>query len=342
VARTFLVTVTRLSVLLRVLFMLAMILGLLTFPREAPAAHASSRSPSSAVVALAYTLLGEPYAYIGDDPSTGFSCIGFVHYLYAQAGVDVPYDLNLAYAASRHVDAAHLQPGDLVFFSGTVWDGLSHVAVYAGNGAMIGADNYQTGVELTRLAEPYWRAHYTGATRPLASSATIPVAPPVVAPIAAPAPPTPLVPHRPLQAGDRLRAGTAGAVYSGPGYTYQRIDRLDAGAPFDIVQVQGGWANVVYHTPDTDLYGWVDAPYLARCTVTARAAAGSVHPAAVRRVALVSASVLLVRQGPAADQPIVGRLTHAQRVTILDQRGSWDYVRAGGTLGWAFARWMDV
>ncbi len=322
--------------------MAAIVLGVLMFPREAPAAHAASRSPSAAVVALAYALLGEPYAYIGDDPSTGFSCIGFVHYLYAQAGVDVPYDLNLAYAAGRHVDAAHLQPGDLVFFSGTVWDGLSHVAVYAGDGAMIGADNYQTGVELTLLSEPYWRAHYTGATRPLAGSATIPVAPPIATPIATPAPPTPLVPRLSFQAGERLRSRAAGDVYSGPGYTYQRIDRLGVGSPFNIVQVQAGWANVVYHTPDTDYYGWVDAPYLARCIVTTRVARSSTRSSGASRVALVSASVLLVRQGPAAGQPIVGRLTHAQRVTILNQRGSWDYVRAGPTVGWAFARWLGA
>jgi len=270
VARLFPGAGARPSSLSRVLFMAAIILGLLTFPYKAPIARAASRSPSVAVVALAHALLGEPYAYIGDDPSTGFSCIGFVHYLYAQAGVDVPYDLNLAYAAGRHVDAAHLQPGDLVFFSGTVWDGLSHVAVYAGDGAMIGADNYQTGVELTLLSEPYWRAHYTGATRPLAGSATIPVALPIAAPIATPAPPTPLVLHFSFQTGERLRARAAGDVYSGPGYTYQRIDRLGVGSPFDIVQVQAGWANVVYHTPDTDYYGWVDAPYLARCIVVSR------------------------------------------------------------------------
>jgi len=342
VARLFPGAVAPPAAFLRALFMLAIILGLLMCPREAPTAHASSRSPSAAVVALAYALLGEPYAYIGDDPSTGFSCIGFVHYLYARVGVDVPYDLTLAYGASQHVDAAHLQPGDLVFFSGTVWDGLSHVAVYAGDGAMIGADNYQTGVELTLLSEPYWRAHYTGATRPLASSATIPVAPPIAAPIVAPAPPTPSVPRLSLQAGERLRARAVGDVYSGPGYTYQRIDRLGVGSPFDIVQVQAGWANVVYHTPDTDYYGWVDAPYLTRCTITAKTIARSARHAFVLRVALVVASVLLVRQGPAADQPVVGRLTQAQRVTILDQHGSWDYVRAGHTAGWAFARWLSA
>ncbi len=98
----------------------------------------------------------------------------------------------------------------------------------------------------------------------------------------------------------------------------------------------------MYHTPDTDFYGWVDAPYLARCTVTRGTTASGASKAVARRVALVAASVLFVRQGPAANQPVVGRLTHAQRVTILDQRGSWDYVRAGNTLGWAFAQWLGA
>src|SRR5690349_13708406 len=40
---------------------------------------AGSPSPA-AIVATAQQYLGYPYAYIGDDPSTGFSCIGFVHF----------------------------------------------------------------------------------------------------------------------------------------------------------------------------------------------------------------------------------------------------------------------
>ena len=142
---------------------------------------AASGSPAPAtvaqIIATAQRYLGSPYAAIGDDPATGFSCIGFVHFVFAQNGVTVPEDLNKAYAGAPHVDQHDLQPGDLVFFQNTVWQGLSHVALYIGNGQMIAADSYQTGVELDSLSDPYWQAHYLGATRPLADPSGTPAAP---------------------------------------------------------------------------------------------------------------------------------------------------------------------
>src|SRR5579875_743450 len=135
----------------RALCTCACVLALLLYlPRPALAAQPIAATLAASVVADARALIGSPYAYIGDDPSTGFSCIGFVYYLYAQVGVRLPYDLNAAYAAGPRVSVADLQPGDLVFFAGTVWSGLSHVAVYAGDDGIIRADNYTTGVELTR------------------------------------------------------------------------------------------------------------------------------------------------------------------------------------------------
>lgn len=248
----------------RIIRALVCVLGLIVIASR-PAATATPSSPAAAgaVVALARSLIGAPYAYIGDDPRTGFSCIGFVHYLYAQVGIDVPYNLDLAYAAWPRVAAADLQPGDLVFFSNTVWNGLSHVALYVGDRAIIGADNFATGVELTYLSNPYWVAHYTGATRPPGYDA-------VAVPPASPRPrssrPSPL-PTAGAHAGQLLTGRMAGEVYSGPGYAYQRIDRLAPRTSLRVVGIQGRWANVAYHGPGSDYYGWVDGTYLAACTI---------------------------------------------------------------------------
>src|SRR5919201_6960201 len=85
----------------------------------------SSPAPATAaqIVATAQRYVGSPYASIGDEPATGFSCIGFAHFVFAQHGVYVPEDLNKAYAAAPHVEQADLQAGDLVFFQNTVWQG---------------------------------------------------------------------------------------------------------------------------------------------------------------------------------------------------------------------------
>lgn len=194
----------------------------------------------------ALSVQGQPYAAIGDTPATGFSCIGFVHYLYARVGVAVPENLELAYADAPHIVASALEPGDLVFFSNTLWPGLSHVALYAGSGQIIGADNVTTGVEITPLDAPYWQAHYTGATRPLMRTAT-------AVPSAGPQPrfrPVGSTRTPAIQAGQVVQGRVAGIVYSGPGYVYPRIDRLAPRARARIARRQGLWAQVSYGGTD--------------------------------------------------------------------------------------------
>lgn len=274
----------------RVLFASIVALALIAVAPSGAGARAAGLA-ADVVVATARGLVGSPYAYIGDDPGSGFSCIGFVHYVYAQVGVNVPYDLGLAYGSEPRVGFARLRPGDLVFFSNTVWNGLSHVALYVGGGRIVGADTYTTGVEMTRLSDPYWLAHYTGATRPLAAlgatespptATPLPIATP--RPTATPSPaatmtappvrtpgrtplPAPELAHSRLHIGALLRAGIAGSIYSGPGYAYPRIDRLPSHASLRIAGVQGSWANVAYQTDGTEYDGWVDGRYLAHCTL---------------------------------------------------------------------------
>lgn len=334
----------------RIALIFAGLLGLLCL--TATPAHAAAppaRDSASFVVSLARSLIGAPYASIGDDPTTGFSCIGFVHYLYGQAGVDVPYSLDAAYAATPHVAAADLRPGDLVFFSNTVWPGLSHVALYVGDGYIIGADNFTTGVEMTRLSAPYWVAHYTGAARPLGATNAIVPTPIAATPHPRLAPPA--VTALAIRAGQFLNGG-AGAVYSGPGYAYLRIDRLAAHTGLRVVRLQDGWADVDYGGLGSDYYGWVDAAYLAACaplappphrTVSEPSRASTAPRHAARRgarTATVIAWILLLRRGPAHDQPIVARLARGTRLSVLGAQGSWLRVATSGATGWVWGSWL--
>ena len=154
----------------------------------------ASRAPDpSDIVQTARQYLGSPYAYIGNTPA-GFSCIGFVNFVFHQNGVYVPFDTDMAWSSAPHVDKSQLLPGDILFFSNTVFAGLSHVAIYIGNGEMIGADSYAVGVTTDQVDDPYWAAHYTGATRPLALVGTSPrpgavaTAPPEATPVPTQAP----------------------------------------------------------------------------------------------------------------------------------------------------------
>jgi len=59
--------------------------------------------------------IGVRYLWGGDSPR-GFDCSGFVQYVYARMGVQLPRVTFAQWHAGRHVPRRDLRPGDLVFF----------------------------------------------------------------------------------------------------------------------------------------------------------------------------------------------------------------------------------
>src|SRR5947209_4647434 len=133
----------------------------------------------SAIDQTALRYLGYAYTTVGNSPSTGFSCIGFVSYVYGVNGIPVPDDLGGAIAYAAPVAFSDLQPGDVLFFGNTVWPGLSHTAIYLGGGRFIHAEWYNRGVVISSFTNDpvdfnYWTEHYIGANRPWGVIATPP------------------------------------------------------------------------------------------------------------------------------------------------------------------------
>ena len=160
--------------------------GTLAVAANTPVLYASSPqapSPSSArlvgarIVSVALAYVGYRYAYVGDTPATGFSCTGFVHWVYSQFGYDTPEDPAVLYYSYPHIAPAAMQPGDVLLFANTVYAGLSHAAIYLGGGQMVGADNFSVGVHVDDVYDSYWGPRFVGAIRiaPYAAS-TAPVA----------------------------------------------------------------------------------------------------------------------------------------------------------------------
>jgi cell wall-associated NlpC family hydrolase len=102
--------------------------------------------PEAASIALKY--LGIPYKWAGASPSTGFDCSGLVMYVYAQLGVQLPHQAAAQYGYGVAVPKSQLQPGDLVFY-----DGLSHVAIYIGNGEIVHAPQTGDVVKIAPLSQ---------------------------------------------------------------------------------------------------------------------------------------------------------------------------------------------
>ncbi|SDO55133.1 C40 family peptidase [Halobacillus aidingensis] len=120
------------------------------------------------VIKLAKDHLGTPYQWSGETPA-GFDCSGFTYYIMDKVGVDLSRGSYDQYKQGTYVAKSNLQKGDLVFFSGTHKQGISHVGFYIGDGNMISATKSR-GIAIDPVFSGYWGDKYTGAKRFLHNS----------------------------------------------------------------------------------------------------------------------------------------------------------------------------
>lgn len=116
----------------------------------------------SRLVAQASQYIGTRYVYGGTSPS-GFDCSGLVQYSLKKLGVSIARSSGAQYGYGTSVSRANLQPGDLVFFSRG--GGISHVAIYAGNGQVIHAPRPGKSVCYQSLSGLTGSLKYVGAKR---------------------------------------------------------------------------------------------------------------------------------------------------------------------------------
>ena len=78
----------------------------------------------AALMAEAEKYIGYPYVWGGASPETSFDCSGFVSYVFTNSGVYNTGRLGAKGLRSlcRNVPAAQAEPGDVVFFEGTMGD----------------------------------------------------------------------------------------------------------------------------------------------------------------------------------------------------------------------------
>jgi cell wall-associated NlpC family hydrolase len=91
--------------------------------------------PNSGVLGAAKQYLGTPYCRGGQSPRC-FDCSGFVKYVHAQKGIDLPRTSAQQYKATKKISKSEAIPGDLVFFhyqSGYI----HHVGIYVGDGKVL-------------------------------------------------------------------------------------------------------------------------------------------------------------------------------------------------------------
>lgn len=153
-------------------FIAPVILAVLSSACSSPAAvkhhslhNSSSSHHKSELVAKAHLLLGTPYRYGGNRPSTGFDCSGFVQYAHATVGIELPRTSRKQYRMGKQIKKRNLRAGDLVFFRIDTKKTISHVGIYIGNNKFIHAPSSGKRVSIARLDNPYWQQHYDSARR---------------------------------------------------------------------------------------------------------------------------------------------------------------------------------
>ena len=137
--------------------------------RPGPAGPAAPKPlPSGAglrdrLVATAESFIGVDYAWGGTTTRSGFDCSGLVLAVYQLNGLAMPRLVKDQFQAGTPVAGDQLRKGDLVFFSASPGGDLTHVGIYAGDGAFIHAPGRGKQVRRESLEGAYFKAHFAGA-----------------------------------------------------------------------------------------------------------------------------------------------------------------------------------
>jgi cell wall-associated NlpC family hydrolase len=115
--------------------------------------QSSSIAPATGIVGTAMQGLGSAYVY-GGTSFGAWDCSGFVQWVYAQNGINLPRTTWDQFATLT--PTSNPQPGDLVSQNGG-----GHVGIYLGNGQMISALNPGQGTQVHPVGAMSVDGYYT-------------------------------------------------------------------------------------------------------------------------------------------------------------------------------------
>jgi uncharacterized protein YgiM (DUF1202 family)/cell wall-associated NlpC family hydrolase len=337
-----------------------------TYTTQTSTAVRSSNSVSgAAIVATALKYLGYPYTATGNSPSTGFSCIGFVSYVYRSNGIALPGDLQNALAYAPQVPFSDLQAGDILYFQNTIWAGLSHAAIYLGGGKFVHAEYYGYGVRISSFNNDpkdssYWISRYLGANRPWDGAAIGAIPAPPTAPTVnagVNTNPTTAVTKSLVNGPTALVSVSALNVRATPSKKSAVQTVVQQGASVTVLGHKNGWYKVQL---SNGAVGWVVSAGLGMGSTTSGSTTATTvqptigNPVAPRRPGVTMSahhastvtskvSGLRVHSGPSTSAPVVNAVQKGQHMRVIAKGGGWVRVRlSDGSVGWVSAAYVPV
>jgi NlpC/P60 family len=101
------------------------------------------------------------------ETSSATDCSGFTQFIYHGFKINLPRSsaeqAQVGKVVTRQMDFSKLLPGDLLFFNRG--GHIGHAGIYLGEGKMIHASSYRTGVTVTDLRQPYYEGTFVVAKR---------------------------------------------------------------------------------------------------------------------------------------------------------------------------------
>ena len=99
----------------------------------------------SKVITMARSMVGGRYVFGGSLPNAT-DCSGLTMQCYAKIGIKLPHKASQQANYGKSVSYNEMKPGDLIFYGGSSYSSIYHVALYIGDGKIIHAESTRTGI----------------------------------------------------------------------------------------------------------------------------------------------------------------------------------------------------
>ena len=100
------------------------------------------------LVSYALRFQGNPYVWGGTSLTRGADCSGFTQSVFKHFGIKIPRNSRAQASSGRRVSVSNMKKGDLIFYSKN--GRINHVAIYIGNGKVVGASSRKEGINVKR------------------------------------------------------------------------------------------------------------------------------------------------------------------------------------------------